>query len=184
MRPRAPVGGRKDDHREPGDPGDAMMDPSDSGRASSPHVRAARRVDRAEWLRMRNALVPSADHEGEIDDYFRSRHYFAVFVHPRPDGTLGGFVEVGLRDYAEGCRTSPVGYLEMLYVDEDLRGHGVARALVAAAEAWARERGACEMASDALIDNEAAIAMHRALGYDEVERIVCFRKTLDSGARG
>ena len=101
-----------------------------------------------------------------------------VFVAERPDGTLGGFLEAGTRPYAEGCHTSPVGYIEGWYVDPDLRREGVGRALVEAAEAWARGIGLQEMASDALIDNEVSHQAHLALGYREVERIVCFHKDL------
>jgi len=43
---------------------------------------------------------------------------------------------------------------------------------------WARERGCSELASDALLDNAASRAMHRALGFEETERAVFFRKSL------
>ena len=109
---------------------------------------------------------------------FRARVDGEVFVVDRGDGSLAGFVEAGSRPYAEGCDTSPVGYIEAWYIDDDLRRQGYGRALLDAAEDWARQQGYREMASDALLDNEASHRAHEAAGYDEVERIVTFRKLL------
>jgi len=144
-------------------------------------IRRVVRRDRAEWLRMRDRLWPGSrrDHELEIDRFFTGGGGdVAVFVAMRSDGRLGGFVEASPRPYAEGCSTSPVGYVEGWWVDPDLRRTGVGRRLIAAAEAWARARGLVEMASDAELVNEPSHAAHRALGYREVERLVCFRKRL------
>ena len=71
-----------------------------------------------------------------------------------------------------------MGYLEGVFVLPEHRGGGIGAALVDAAEGWARERGCTEMASDRELDNEASGTFHQALGYEEVERIVCFRKSL------
>jgi aminoglycoside 6'-N-acetyltransferase I len=71
-----------------------------------------------------------------------------------------------------------VAYLEGWYVEHSVRGLGVGRARVAAAEAWAIQRGCTEFASDTLVDNVASAAAHRALGFEEVEVIRCFRKPL------
>ena len=68
--------------------------------------------------------------------------------------------------------------LKSMHTIEEARGRGVGRALVAAAEAWARGRGCTEFASDALLDNATSAAAHKALGFEEVEQIRCFRKTL------
>jgi aminoglycoside 6'-N-acetyltransferase I len=111
----------------------------------------------------------------------------AHFTAPKPDlivfvaedaGKLLGFAEVGTRAYAEGCETSPVGFLEGWFVEEHARGSGVGRALVQAAETWARERGLTEFGSDTWLDNEASIQAHQALGFAVTERLVCFLKRL------
>ena len=84
---------------------------------------------------------------------FRARSDGEVFIAEREDGSVAGFVEVGSRPYADGCETSPVGYIEAWYVDPDVRRSGYGRGLLKAAENWARSRGYHEMASDALLDN-------------------------------
>jgi aminoglycoside 6'-N-acetyltransferase I len=93
-------------------------------------------------------------------------------------GELKGFVEARLREYAEGCVSTPVGYLEGWYVSPSARRQGIGRALVEAAEQWARAQGCSEMASDAILENDMSHAAHRRIGFAEVERIVCYRKSL------
>lgn len=90
-----------------------------------------------------------------------------------------GFAEVSLRtDYVNGCRSSPVAFLEGIYVRPAHRRRGVGRALLAAAERWSRERGCSELASDALLANRASHRFHGAAGFEETERVVYFRKRL------
>jgi len=132
---------------------------------------------------MRHALWPegSADeHAREIEDFFagRSREPLATLVAQAVPGQLLGFVEISIRTYAEGCTTDRVGYLEGWYVLPEARGQGIGRALVEAAEAWARAQGCTEFASDTEADNEASAAAHQALGFTEVNLIRCFRKDL------
>jgi aminoglycoside 6'-N-acetyltransferase I len=91
---------------------------------------------------------------------------------------LGGFLELGQRNYAEGCETSPVAFIEGWYVDPNVQKQGVGRKLIKAAEAWAKEQGFTEIASDTWLENETSIQAHKALGYTEVERLVCFTKRL------
>lgn len=128
---------------------------------------------------MRHGLWPDEDHATEAPLVLEQRHGpYEVLVLPRDDGCLAGFIEVGERNYAEGCETTPVAYIEGWWVDEDVRRTGAGRALVRAAEERAIARGHREIASDAVIDNRVSILAHRALGFDEVERQVCFRKDL------
>jgi aminoglycoside 6'-N-acetyltransferase I len=125
---------------------------------------------------MRLALWPDCD-DSDIDPWL-ARSDAATFVAERGDGTLCGFVEVGSRPYAEGCQSSPVGYVEGWWVDADVRRAGVGTALLDAAENWARGMGYTEIASDALLENTVSHAAHRRCGYQEVERLVTFRKSL------
>ena len=94
-------------------------------------------------------------------------------------GEPAGFAQCQLRhDYVEGTDSSPVGYLEGIYVEEALRRRGHARALLAACETWAAGRGCTEFASDCELGNEASRAFHLHAGFDEANRIVCFAKRL------
>ena len=90
-----------------------------------------------------------------------------------------GMAEASLRhDYVNGTASSPVGFLEAWYVQDDDRGRGVGRALIAAVEAWTRDHGCSELASDALLNNTGSHAAHAACGFEETERVVYFRKVL------
>jgi aminoglycoside 6'-N-acetyltransferase I len=139
-------------------------------------VRRYEPPDRREYQRMREDLWPTCS-DADNDVWF-ARDDAATFIALRDDGTFCGFVEVGARPYAEDCETSPVGYIEGWWVDPDMRKRGVGRVLLHAAEDWARSMGYSEMASDALLDNHVSHAAHKHCGYDEVERLVAFRKLL------
>ena len=90
-----------------------------------------------------------------------------------------GFAQCQLRyDYVEGTESSPVGYLEGIYVEEGCRRQGLARALLAACENWARERGCREFASDCELTNTQSLRFHLSLGFEEANRIICFTKKL------
>ncbi len=144
------------------------------------NIRRAEPADWDEWLRMRRLLWDDAsveEHEAEMREILADPDT-PVFLAVCPDGRPGGFLEGGIRKYADGCETGPVGYIEGWYVDADLRRQGVGGALVQAMEAWARQRGLTEMASDTWIENETSIAAHKRLGYEEAERLVHFVKRL------
>jgi len=150
-------------------------------------IRHVEPVDAAGWAALRGELWPDEDRavlSAEVDCFFTERSSSAggmpeaVLVAVAPDGRVLGFAEISRRAYAEGCETSPVGFLEGWFVVADRRRQGVGGALVAAAEAWARAQGCREFASDALADNMVSARAHRALGFDEVATIRCFRKTL------
>ena len=121
----------------------------------------------------------AANHAAEIDACLSGKTENGVtLVAELPDGSLCGFLEVGTRPFADGCDSSPVGYIEGWWVDPAYRRQGVGTRLVAAAEAWARELGVIEMASDADLANRPSRDAHAALGYIEVHELVCFRKVL------
>lgn len=105
----------------------------------------------------------------------RSRESVLVW---EEDGRIGGFLSYSLRSYADGCQGSPVPYIEGWYVEADLRRRGVGAALLRAFEAWARDEGYVELGSDALLQNAAGIEAHRRLGFEPVEQIQVFRKSL------
>jgi len=89
-----------------------------------------------------------------------------------------GLIEISIHDYADGCDTKNVGFIEGLYVETDYRRRGVAKQLIDKSYEWFRSKGCKEVASDALIENQGSIAMHLAVGFKEVERIVKFARQL------
>ncbi|MBQ6594436.1 MAG: GNAT family N-acetyltransferase [Clostridia bacterium] len=89
------------------------------------------------------------------------------------------FAQCQLRhDYVEGTDSSPVGYLEGIFVREGYRKNGYAAELLSECEKWAREKGCAEFASDCELDNADSIRFHMSLGFEEANRIICFRKGL------
>jgi len=134
------------------------------------------------WLELRLALWP-----GDRREEFAAE-LAALLVDPgdtvnliayADTGEAIGFAEAALRrDYVEGCKTSPVAFLEGIYVAPDYRRKGVAAALIRAVEEWGRQNRCTEFASDARIDNLDSQAMHRAIGFTETVRVVYFRKLI------
>ena len=143
-------------------------------------IRRAEAGDLDEWMRMRAILwpdCPAATHREEMKEYLRNEAGVA-FVAARPTRGIAGFVEATVRPYAECCETRPVGYIEGWYVDADVRRQGVGERLVRAAEVWARTKKMREMASDCPLDNDVSRRAHIAIGYEEKERLIHFRKWL------
>lgn len=89
------------------------------------------------------------------------------------------FAQCGLRhDYVEGTDRSPVGYLEGIFVSNGYRKQGYAAELLSECEKWAKGKGCSEFASDCELDNTDSIRFHMASGFEEANRIICFRKDL------
>lgn len=144
-------------------------------------VRKVNLSDKNEWERMRSQLwSSSAEHLAEINRYFsnNSTNIVNVLVLERNSSKLGGFIELNIRNYAEGSRSKRVPYVEGWYVDRDLRKNGYGKQLMAMAEDWAIKNGFSELASDTELTNHSSIAVHQALGFEESDRIVCFIKSL------
>ncbi len=101
----------------------------------------------------------------------------AFFIAANGSGPVG-FAQCQLRrDYVEGAQSSPVGYLEGIYIRPPYRGQGWARALLRECEGWAASKGCREFASDCELDNLASQAFHLHAGFAEAGRVVCFIKT-------
>ncbi len=103
----------------------------------------------------------------------------AVFFLAYAGKTAIGFAQCQLRyDYVEGTDTSPVGYLEGIYVAEGYRRQGIARELLSECEKWAKTKGCTEFASDCELDNVQSLQFHLNVGFCEANRIICFVKKL------
>ncbi len=101
--------------------------------------------------------------------------FFLAFQGEQPIG----FAQCQLRrDYVEGTDSSPVGYLEGIFVAEDFRKNGIARKLLTACESWAKGKGCTEFASDCELINTQSLQFHLSVGFLEANRIICFTKKL------
>ncbi len=137
---------------------------------------------RAAWMRLRNAVYSGIDpafHEQEIDQFLRDDTK-ECFLAVGANGDACGMVEVSLRNVVDGCLSSPVGYVEGIYVDPEHRRSGLARRLLEHAEAWCQSKGCTEIATDAELDNRDAQQFHERMGFEETYRIVEYRKPLRS----
>ena len=146
-------------------------------------IRPVRPTEQVAWLKLRQQLWPDTSIEEntyEQNEILGDPEHNAALVAVQPDGELIGFIEVSLREWAAGCSTHPVGYIEAWYVAEAYRRTGLGRKLVEAGEAWALSKGCTEMGSDAEQWNEVSHQAHQALGFQEVMRLVCFSKKLTS----
>ena len=135
--------------------------------------------DASEVARLSLQLWPEHDIE-EMEREFRELIQMddaAVFL--AREGVAVGFAQCQLRrDYVEGTESSPVGYLEGIFVARPCRNRGYARALLAACPDWARARGCTEFASDCELTNSESLAFHLRMGFLEANRIICFTKRL------
>lgn len=105
----------------------------------------------------------------------KNAHFFLL----RVQGCSVGFAQCALRhDYVEGTDSSPVGYLEGIFVKEGHRGKGYGRRLLKACEEWAKQAGCCEFASDCESANASSRLFHLHTGFQEANRIICFVKKL------
>jgi aminoglycoside 6'-N-acetyltransferase I len=135
------------------------------------------------WAEMRYALWTwdtIEDHVEEAENlYLVGNPDRMAFVALGEAEAAVGFAEATIRrDYVEGCETSPVVFLEGVYVRPEVRRSGIARALAAAVADWGRTKGCTEYASNALIDNIGSHRFHAAIGFVETERVVFFKTSV------
>ena len=90
-----------------------------------------------------------------------------------------GFAQCNIRhDYVEGTNSSPVGYLEGIYIKDEYRNSGFAKELLQECEKWAKEKGCQEFASDCELTNITSLKFHLAVGFEEANRVICFKKKI------
>ncbi len=101
------------------------------------------------------------------------------FLYEKSDGKYIGFIQLSIRkDYVEGCKTSPTAYIEGIYVEPEYRRQAIAMKLIEFAKEWGKKNGCKELASDCELDNTLSIKFHNNAGFKEVNRLVCFIKSL------
>jgi len=143
-------------------------------------IREIHKSDRDMWLEMYRQLFPDNSDEALIAEMGRiyksgKRSAYVALI----DDVSAGFAEYALRDYANGCHSQPVPFLEGIWIDADYRGQGIAKALVSYLEQKARMAGFKEFGSDVELSNYPSQLMHERLGFEQTEKVIFYRKVLD-----
>lgn len=133
--------------------------------------------DLPDWLGMALALWPyesKADMQSLFHTLFASGND-AMFICRTDEGIAAGFANISIRkDYVEGSNSSPVGYIEGIYVKPEFRKQGIAKKFIELAEDWSRKRGCSELGSDTEVENTQSRNFHRHIGFDGESHIVHF----------
>ncbi|TXR54373.1 aminoglycoside 6'-N-acetyltransferase [Reinekea thalattae] len=135
-----------------------------------------------QWLALRCELWPDdspEDHQLDIDNLLAEPEQFVQAIFRLSDDQAVGFIEASIRsEYVNGTSTTPIVFLEGIYVKESHRGYGIAKKLLQFITEWALDNGFTELASDALVSNRSAQQFHQGLGFEETERVVFYCKSL------
>lgn len=135
------------------------------------------RANQEEWARLCALLWPGSTAEDHLDDLLEGNAQYEYLYYLGDEAV--GFISLSIRnDYVEGTKSSPVGYIEGIYVRPECRGRGIARELVEFAKAWTRGRGLTELASDCDLLNDESRAFHKSVGFLEATTVVCFTMDL------
>jgi aminoglycoside 6'-N-acetyltransferase I len=150
--------------------------------ATKTFIERCNSLDQPGWLDFRLALWPDATAEEHLGymaiSLAQPERFIQLMSYDERRAPLG-FIEGSIRgDYVNGTESSPVGFVEGVFVTPTWRRKGVARQLFEAIGDWARARGCRELASDALLENIGSQRAHAALGFKETERVVYFVKNL------
>ena len=144
-------------------------------------VRRATDADIPAWARMLDRLhddLSAAEFEDELQRFTRLEQPYVGFIALAEDGEPIGLIDARVRNYAEGAPNLRAAYVEDLWVEPEHRRSGVAGALLAAVEEWARSEGFDWLGSDTTPDNELSQQWHKRMGFDEIERLIVFGKRL------
>ena len=130
-------------------------------------ITVAERKDEEDWLKLRQSVYgfhPEDFHRREMEMWLTDSTKCCWLAREQEEAV--GILEASLRNVVDGCLSSPVGYIEGIFVLPDWRARGIARALILTAEDWMRGQGCSEVATDAEIDNEEAMASHLKMGFE------------------
>lgn len=140
-------------------------------------VLLATRNDIEILIPLRKALwshVDEPEHRNELESLFAQENFFALIAYNANEPV--GFLEVSIKQHANGCRESPVLFLEGVWVAEKFRRKKVGEKLIRSVENIAKDKGIKAIASDTLINNSISQNAHLSWGFKEDERVVCYSK--------
>jgi aminoglycoside 6'-N-acetyltransferase I len=148
-------------------------------------IRRFRKNDIAAYALARRKLWPNhgiKEFRRELNGLLKTRHFFS-WLAIDSEGKIIGFLEASMRPYANGCRFSPVLFLEGIWVDDRFRKQGIGDLLLKNLEAFARKKKLREIGSDCLFSNKLSVAIHRKWKFKETMRVVYFRKEINHKSR-
>ena len=147
------------------------------------NIRAIQIKDAAAWSALRVDFLPEIKdfNQKEVDAFFQGNNPNVQEVLVALDDTqkMIGFIELNLRNNVPGSSEQITPYIEAWFVSPNHQGQGIGKALIQATEEWAKQQGFQELGSDAPISNEKSVSLHKQLGFDEIERVVCLLKPLN-----
>ncbi|MDC9594414.1 aminoglycoside 6'-N-acetyltransferase [Xenorhabdus sp. IM139775] len=134
------------------------------------------------WIALREQLWPhhaKAAHQADGEEIISSSQLVSFIVRDDAGNELG-FADASVRhDYVNGCNSSPVVFLEGIFVSSSYRKCGIAKLLVDEVQSWGRKKGCQELASDTELDNVLSQQVHIGLGFQMTEKVVFFKKELN-----
>ena len=115
------------------------------------NIRKATSTDKNEWVKMRSQLWPDSSHlhPEQIDNYFDncSNDIVEALLIENQKAQVVGFIELNIRNFAEGSTEFKIPYVEGWFVKQAFRGKGFGKYLMLAAEQWAKDLGFKEIAT-------------------------------------
>lgn len=149
-------------------------------------VRKMDQADSVSWAEMRHRMWDSLsidEHLGDIKKMHEGGIRRTGYIALLDDNRVAGFAEVCIREYANGCTAQPVPFLEGIWVEPEHQQRSLGRELVSMIERDLIGQGFHELCSDAHIENTISHHAHGRWGFDETDRVVYFRKSLDWDAK-
>jgi aminoglycoside 6'-N-acetyltransferase I len=140
-------------------------------------LRAIAQHDFPEWKALRQALyneLKDADNDSEVQKIFASHDWHCWFVIDK-QGNIIGLVELAARNIVDGCLSSPVAYLEGLYLKPGYRSKGIGKQIIKFILSWCAKNGYSELATDTELANTRAQHFYESTGFEETDRIVQYR---------
>ncbi len=133
------------------------------------------------WEEMRHALYPILDssyNKQEMREIINKPEWFCYFI-MQNDTQIVGMVELSSRNIVDSCLSTPVAYLEGLYLQPSHRNQGIGKEVMHLITRWCVAKGFKELATDTELDNVHAQRFYKQLGFEETDRTVAFRLALD-----
>ncbi len=121
--------------------------------------------------------------EAELRKLLKEAHTWGaqkiIMAKNNDDKNIGFAIFTIRKEYVEGARQSPTGYLEGIFVEPDHRKKGIAMEFVKMGEEWAKANGCIQMGSDTWLNDKQSRKFHKSVGFWEEEEVVHFLKDIE-----